>query len=349
MGMQPDLERKDEMMPVIGITLGDPAGVGPEITVGALLHDGLPLFRPVIYGGAVFIERGAAALGVKKPRLVPFKHRHVLPAAGEWEWVETGEGDVEGVPYGKVSEVGGREALSAIEAAVRDVMAGKIDALVTAPIHKEAIRAAGCSYPGHTELLAALSGVDRTVMMLAGQRLRVSHVTGHLSLRDALDHLSQDLIIHTIRITNEGVRELGCEAPRLAVAGLNPHAGEDGLFGLEEKTIIRPAIEATKRHGFLVSGPWPADTVFWRALRGEFDAVVCMYHDQGHIPVKLVEFTTAVNVTLGLPFIRTSVDHGTAMDIAGRGVVDVTNMRHAITTAIGLAKKRLAPRAQPGR
>jgi 4-phospho-D-threonate 3-dehydrogenase / 4-phospho-D-erythronate 3-dehydrogenase len=217
------------------------------------------------------------------------------------------------------------------------IQQGRYDAIVTAPINKEALRVAGFEWPGHTEMLADLAGARDVRMLLLSGALRVVHVTTHRSLRSAIDAATRDRVLRTIELAAAAGRELGAERPRIAVAGLNPHAGEGGLFGDEEIREIGPAVEAARAAGIDASGPWPPDTVFWRASRGDFDVVVAMYHDQGHIPVKLAGFDDGVNVTLGLPFPRTSVDHGTAFDIAGQGVARWDSMIAALRVAAGMA------------
>jgi len=242
-------------------------------------------------------------------------------------------GDATGVQPGQLSAQAGRAAVAAIERAVAMVGAGDADALVTAPINKEAMRLAGYRWPGHTELLADLCHVAEVRMMLVNEKLRVAHVTTHRSLRSAIDAATRERVLLTIEMTHEGVRRLGVTQPRIAVCGVNPHAGENGLFGDEELRQIAPAIADARGRGIDASGPWAADTVFWRAAAGEFDAVVAMYHDQGHVAVKVSGFDDGVNVTLGLPFLRTSVDHGTAFDIAGRGIARWQSMAAAIRAA----------------
>ena len=223
--------------------------------------------------------------------------------------------------------------MAAVKRAVELVRSGDASALVTGPINKEALRAAGYPWPGHTEMLADLCAVAEVRMLLVGERLRVCHVTTHRSLRSAIEAATRARVLETIRMTATGGRRLGFETPRIGVAGLNPHAGEGGLFGDEELREIAPAVADAQAEGIDVSGPWPADTLFWRAANGEFDFVVAMYHDQGHVPVKLAGFDEGVNVTLGLPFLRTSVDHGTAFDIAGRGIARWQSMAAAIRVA----------------
>jgi len=242
-------------------------------------------------------------------------------------------GDAGAVEPGRVSAAGGEAAVAAVKRAVELVRSGDASALVTGPINKEALRAAGYPWPGHTEMLADLCAVAEVRMLLVGERLRVCHVTTHRSLRSAIEAATRARVLETIRMTATGGRRLGFETPRIGVAGLNPHAGEGGLFGDEELREIAPAVADAQAEGIDVSGPWPADTLFWRAANGEFDFVVAMYHDQGHVPVKLAGFDGGVNVTLGLPFLRTSVDHGTAFDIAGRGIARWQSMAAAIRVA----------------
>jgi 4-hydroxythreonine-4-phosphate dehydrogenase len=239
----------------------------------------------------------------------------------------------------KPSLEGGKAMVDYIVTAVKMTLAGELAAMVTGPIRKDLMQRTGCSFEGHTQLIAALTDTQDYVMMLAGKRLRVSLVTIHCAYRDVLTYLDTEQVYKTIAVTAKELRlHFGFKRPRLAVAALNPHAGEAGLFGSEETEIINPAIERAAAEGFRVEGPYPADTLFFRASRGEFDAVVCMYHDQGLIPLKLLHFSDAVNVTLGLPIIRTSVDHGTAYDIAGKGLADPSSLEAAVRTAVEMAK-----------
>jgi 4-hydroxythreonine-4-phosphate dehydrogenase len=299
--------------PRLIVSVGDPAGVGPEVTVKALAREEVRALADVaVAGDPDDLRLTAGRLGLPPPERVE--------AAG----------DASAVRPGRLSAEGGAAAVAAIRRAVDLVRAGAYDGLVTAPINKEALRLAGFAWPGHTEMLADLTGARDVRMLLVAGALRVVHVTTHRSLRSAIEAATSDRIVRTIELGHEGARRLGVDRPRVAVAGLNPHAGEGGLFGDEEVREIAPAIEAARAGGIDVSGPWPPDTVFWRASRGEFDLVVAMYHDQGHIPVKLGGFDEGVNVTLGLPFPRASVDHGTAFDIAGRGVARWHSMAAAI-------------------
>jgi len=285
----------------IGITVGDPAGIGPEIAEKAA-HDPLVLeaCEPVLYGTPV------------DPSIVP----------------------------GRISARAGQAAYDAIVRAVEDALHDRIAAIATAPINKEAFAAAGIPWRGHTELLAHLTGAPRIAMLFHADVLRVVLATVHIPLADVPRLLTQARMRETIELTAAELPRFGFPAPRLAVAGLNPHAGEHGLMGLEDDAVLRPAIEECRARGIAVEGPLPADTVFVRAMRGEFDAVIACYHDQGLIPVKLAAFGRAVNVTLGLPIVRTSVDHGTAFDIAGRGVADSSSLVHAVLLAARLAAAR---------
>lgn len=250
-------------------------------------------------------------------------------------------GDASEVRPGRLSAEGGRAAVAAVERAVQLINQGEADALVTAPINKEALRLAGYPWPGHTEMLADLTRTKDVRMLLTTGRLRVVHVSTHRSLRSAVDAVTRQRVLRTIQLADEAGQMLGVPKPRIGVAGLNPHAGESGLFGDEEQREIMPAVEDATRQGINVSGPWPADTLFWQAANGEFDLVVAMYHDQGHIPVKLMGFDTGVNMSLGLPIVRTSVDHGTAFDIAGQGIARWESMAAAIALAANIVGRRV--------
>ena len=323
--------------PKIAVTMGDPAGVGPEIVVQALrFPEVVSICRPVVYGDAGILRRAAAVLG---------------QAVEVAEGGESGPGRIvvrslsslspDEVPFGRISEAGSRAMADYIREAARDALAGRVDGVVTCPITKEGLKMAGVPFPGHTEFLADLCGGADVVMMLAGDRLRVALVTIHVALRKALELLSLPVIVRTIRITHDFFRKyMGTDAPRIAVAGVNPHAGEGGLFGDEEETMVAPAVAACRKEGIDASGPYPPDTLFFRAYRGEFDVVVAMTHDHGLIPLKLVHFEDGVNVTMGLPVIRTSVDHGTAYDIAGKGVASPGSLLAAIRLAAAMAGVR---------
>ena len=327
-------------LPRIAVTMGDPAGIGPEIAVMALSRPEIfSCCRPVVYGDEGLLRRAAALVGTDA-RVTPCAAgEEVAPgriAVLPLSFLPPGE-----VPFGRGTPAGSRAMAEYIRAAAADVLAGRADAVVTCPITKEGLKSAGVAHPGHTEYLAELCGGAQVVMMLAGDRLRVALATIHVSLRRALELLSPAVIEKTIRITDDFFRKfMGTGAPRIAVAGLNPHAGEGGLFGDEETAMIAPAIASCRGSGIDATGPYPPDTVFYRAWRGEFDVVAAMTHDQGLIPLKLVHFDDGVNVTMGLPIIRTSVDHGTAYDIAGQGTASPASLSAAIRMAAAMAAAR---------
>ena len=318
----------------IGLTLGDPAGIGPEI-VARLLAEG-PGHPCVVYGDADALRRGAAAMGLdllvetaRDPSEAASISGRAVPL------IQVGEVPRD-LPFGRVSAAAGAAAYAAILRAIDDARAGLVSAIVTAPINKDALHLAGVKFPGHTEILADRTGTAEFAMVLANDELRVLLATIHPSLRDAIAALTFETEIRAIRLADRAARDFGVARPRVAVAGLNPHAGENGLFGREEIEVIAPAIAAAGAAGIDVSGPWPGDTVFMRARRGEFDIVVAQYHDQGLIPVKYLGLDAGVNVTVGLPFPRTSPDHGTAFDIAGQGLADPASLRAAFRQAVRL-------------
>jgi len=329
----------DMPSPLIAITMGDPAGIGPEIIAKTI--DEKRVFaecRPVVLGDegiltytTRWLKSSVTIKRIEGPEEGVFE-------AGTLNLIPLSNLTPEEVPLGAPQKKGGEAAYRYIERGVQLAQGGSIDAVVTAPISKEALNAAGYAFPGHTELLASLTGAEYPVMMLAGPRLRVVLVTIHLPLRAVPAALSTERISRTIRITDQGLREYwGIASPHVAVAGLNPHAGEGGLFGSEEREVIMPAIEECRHAGMAVDGPFPPDSLFYHAASGRYDAVVSMYHDQGLIPLKLLHFRDGVNITLGLPIIRTSVDHGTGYDIAGRGVADPLSLINAILTAATMA------------
>ncbi|HVQ75366.1 MAG TPA: 4-hydroxythreonine-4-phosphate dehydrogenase PdxA [Candidatus Binatia bacterium] len=332
--------------PRLGITMGDPAGVGPEIIVKALARaDVAASCRPMVIGDRSVMA--AAMELVRSPLALRALGRveEGTGTPGTIECLDLGNADAATLPRGAVSAEAGRAAYAYIETAVRLCRAGALDGIVTAPINKEALAAAGQPHTGHTEILAQLSDTRDFAMLLMGRELRVIHVTTHVALRRVPDLVTRDRVLRVLRLAQRAMAGLGELHPRIAVCGLNPHAGEEGLFGDEEQRSIIPAVEDARREGLDVHGPLPADTVFSRARGGEFHIVVAMYHDQGHIPVKTLGFIydeasgvwtglSGVNVTVGLPFLRVSVDHGTAFDRAWKGVANPESMVEAIDVAV---------------
>ena len=323
------------MKPVL-VTMGDAAGIGPEIIVRAFERGALQ--GCVVVGDPAVMRRAGSAMTAVidtpgddvPPGCLPVLAPPDLPAG------------LAALPLGRIDGRNGAAAARCIEAAVRLVMAGEAQAIVTAPIHKEALAAAGVPYPGHTEMLQALAATPGSApppvrMMLANEELRVVLVSIHVALRQAIDAVTFDAVLQTVQIAHQAAAAWGQTRPRIAVAGLNPHAGEGGLFGDEEIRFIAPAVQAARAQGLDVQGPFAPDTVFMRARRGEFDLVVAMTHDHGLIPVKYLGVEQGVNITLGLPFVRTSPDHGTAFDIAGRGVADPSSLIAALAMARRLA------------
>lgn len=322
--------------PIVAITMGDPAGIGPEVVARASLEDDLwTQCRLLIVGDSQIMRRAYGLIGASGRRI----HRvtsveQARFAPGTTEVFDDASVDVGNVTPGQISPVYGRAAYRYVIRAAELALAGDVQAIATAPLNKEALAAADVPYPGHTEILAHTCGDVDVTMMLVTPSLRVTHVSTHVSLRRAIELVQRTRILRVIELTHNALRKMDVEQPRIACAGLNPHAGEDGLFGDEEIQIIGPAVLEAQSRGWQVSGPFAPDTIFWRASNGEFDAVIAMYHDQGHIPIKLSGFRDGVNVTLGLPIIRTSVDHGTAFDIAWDGVADPLSMVQAIRLAL---------------
>jgi 4-hydroxythreonine-4-phosphate dehydrogenase len=320
--------------PTVIITLGDPAGVGGEVVLKALAD-------PEISGAARFIvlgDRAAVAAaeectGIRLSSLpVEFRKCGMLPADAR-------------VEMGALRAEYGAAAVRYVHDATMMCLRGEADAVVTAPLNKEAVTLNGMHFSGHTEYIAELCGATDSRMLLAGQKLSVVHVSTHISLREACN-LDTQRIIRTIELGNEAMKLLGKERPRIAVCGLNPHAGEHGLFGTEDEQFIKPAVEACRARGIECEGPVAPDTIFYRAAAGSHDLVVAMYHDQGHIPMKLLDFEATVNMSLGIPILRTSVDHGTAFDIAGKNIAGDANMKAAIRMAVTMARHRKQQEAQ---
>ena len=332
----------------IALTLGDACGIGPETLVRAFARGEAE--GCVVYGDAAWLARTTRAMSFS-----PDSSRPVIVALDDLtEWQSTPRGTMPVLPIvqlpedlviGQVDARAGAAAFACIDAAARDAMAGRVAAVVTAPIHKAALHAAGVDFPGHTEILQHIAGGVPVRMMLANDQLKTVLVTVHMALRQAIDAVTTEAVLHTLRIAHQAARGWGVERPRIAVAGLNPHAGESGLFGDEEARVIAPAIAQARSEGIEASGPYPPDTVFMRARHappehpGAFDMVVAMYHDQGLIPVKYLGVEQGVNVTLGLPFVRTSPDHGTAFDIAGRDLADPSSLIAAIRMARQLSAR----------
>jgi 4-hydroxythreonine-4-phosphate dehydrogenase len=338
--------------PPLALTMGDPCGIGPEIVAAQWLAAVPP--HAVVVGSCAVMARALATLARFDPRaggivVQPCDIRHVQPAPSTvmlvWE-PEGLSGGLERLALGQVSALAGQAAAVCVRQGAYAVRRGLARALVTAPLHKAALALAGEPFPGHTELLQALAtpagqALLPVRMMLANDALRVVLVSIHVSLRQALDAVTHDQVLQTIRIAHDSLRRMGMPQPRVAVAGLNPHAGEGGIFGREEQDVIAPAVQQAQREGIDATGPWAPDTVFMRARHaadkpGEFDVVVAMYHDQGLIPVKYLGVADGVNITLGLPFVRTSPDHGTAFDLAGSGLADPSSLRAACRMALSL-------------
>lgn len=327
------------MKPVLGITMGDAAGIGAEIIVKSLADKHLyEIAQPVVIGDKKMMQRALDLLQSPLKINVVENLDNLNTKYGTIDLVDLDNVPAD-LPYSQVDPRAGKAAYEYVEKAVQYAMANKIQAVVTAPLNKEALHAGGKMFPGHTEILAQLSGTKDYSMMLVSEKLRVIHVTTHVQLRKACDLVKKERVLTVIKLAGENAKMLGFKQPRVAVAGLNPHSGENGMFGDEDRKEIVPAVEAAKQLGINASGPIPPDTVFHRAANlNEFDIVVVMYHDQGHIPIKLLGFDTGVNVTVGLPFIRTSVDHGTAFPIAGKGIADSKSMTESLYLAAQMAQ-----------
>jgi 4-hydroxythreonine-4-phosphate dehydrogenase len=323
--------------PILAVTLGDPVGIGPEITARTLAEpEATEQARPLAVGDAAVLQRAieVCKLDAEVNAVESVAQARFTPGVIDVLDLGIAAGDL---PWGVVDATAGRSAVAAIEAATRAAMAGEVDAVVTAPINKEAIWAAGSKHLGHTEMLGELTGSDRFNTMFWVRGLKIFFATRHLSLRQAVDKITKPNIEHSIREAYTALEVFGTSEPKLAVAALNPHGGENGKFGDEEIVAIAPAVEAARADGLDVVGPIPADSVFHQGLEGRFDGVLSLYHDQGHVASKTVDFHGTVSVTVGLPILRTSVDHGTAFDIAGTGQADAGTMRAAFRAAVELA------------
>lgn len=332
-------------LPRIGITMGDPAGIGPEVVLKAVAErEVIDACMPVIIGDAQLLAHTARTLDLHCGYDI-VRRGEQLPTELSGPVIYHLDNISASIEPGVVDAAAGRAAGEYIEAAVELCGAGAVDAISTAPINKRSLFLGGYSFPGHTEFLAHLSGSKESAMAFVASNLRIVLISTHVPLSEAIRLVEKDRIVRVVHLTERELRRWGIARPRIAVAALNPHGAEGGLFGVEEAAEIAPAVEACRDAGLEVSGPHSADTVFLRASRGEFDAVVSCYHDQAMIPVKCLSFGEAVNVTLGLPFIRTSVDHGTAFDIAGRGVAEHSSMVAAIMLAAQLARADESGRA----
>lgn len=344
-----------ENKPILGITMGDICGIGPEITVKVLRDKHTyDICRPLVVGNADMVRCGIDVVGAQELKVNAVKD--VADARFEFGTIDVYDVPLEHVvnepEYGKVTAAGGSSAFTAVAKAIELAMKDEIDGTITGPLNKEAMNLAGHHYSGHTEIYADLTGTDDYAMMLADDELRVVHVSTHVSLREACDRVKKDRVYKVIHIAQDACKSLGIEKPRIAVAGLNPHAGENGMFGTEEIEEITPAIEMARAEGLDVDGPIAPDTVFSKARGGMYDIVVVMYHDQGHIPLKVIGFVydeeqqkwksvTGVNITLGLPIIRVSVDHGTAFGKAGKGTASADSLANAISYGVRMANARL--------
>jgi 4-hydroxythreonine-4-phosphate dehydrogenase len=327
-----------EFVPTVGITLGDPAGIGTEITLRAideLQSEGE--FIPVLFGSREVVDRELEILNMSLP-IHQINDGDPIPVDTDKVVLVATSGPEALVPYGAVAPEGGEAAVVAVRSAVRYCLDGEISAICTAPLNKESMKLAGYTFDGHTEMLAEYSNAPSVSMLLIGRQLRVAHLTTHTALRRVPDLITPQRMRSVITIANEAMKNYGIDSPRIAVAGLNPHAGENGLFGSEEIDVMRPVLQEMADSGINVRGPVSGDSVFIDCMNGKYDIVVVAFHDQGHIPVKLVERDFAVNVSGGLPIIRTSVDHGTAFDIAGKGIASFVNMKEALLMAARLAK-----------
>ncbi len=328
-------------LPRIAITMGDPAGVGPELCLKYLAHHQIaPCCVPLIFGEASVLAKVAHRLDsdFSLPILSWKEYLQSPEAIDQATLIDMQSLEAEAIHPGTIDAQYGKAACLYIQRAIEQAMNGQVDALVTNPIHKEAFHRAGISYPGHTEILQTMTASDSICMMLTSEKITCSLVTAHVGYREVPEQLTTARILEVIHLTDRAMRAFNDKKPRLSVCGLNPHAGEHGLFGQqEEERIILPALQQARQQGIDISGPLPADTAFVPAVREQTDAYVCMYHDQGLIPLKAISFDDAVNITLGLPIIRTSVDHGTAFDIAWQGIASPNSLIQAVNLACKLA------------
>jgi 4-phospho-D-threonate 3-dehydrogenase / 4-phospho-D-erythronate 3-dehydrogenase len=329
-----------QLKPIIGITLGDAAGVGPEIILKSLEKEEMyKMSRPLVIGDSKILERAKSFITseliietVSAERIQDLPYNFGTVYCLDLNLLD------ENLPVGQVSPEAGHAAFEYLATAIELAKENKIDAICTAPLNKEALHKGGHKYPGHTEILADLTNTEDFSMMLSAPNLKVIHVTTHVGIIDAVKMINPERVYHVIKLAHDTLKKSGIHSPKIAVCGINPHAGENGLFGYgEEEEKVIPGVEKAQGEGIDVVGPLPADTLFFRTVRGDFDIVVAMYHDQGHGPVKVLGLDAGVNITVGLPIIRTSVDHGTAFDIAGKGIADEKSLMEAIRQAVEFA------------
>lgn len=334
-----------DLRPIVAITMGDASGVGPEVIIKTLARPEVyALCRPLVVGDAARLRQAAAICGLDLPVHACAAPDEAAYRPGQVDCIDLGL-IPEGHPFGTLSALSGEAAYRYIERATALVSAQAADAICTAPLSKEALHMAGHIYPGHTELIADLTGTPEVSMLLVSPKLRVVHVTTHIGLIDAIRRIEPGLVERTIARGYQTLVAAGIASPRIGVCGINPHAGENGLFGYgEEEEKIAPAVRACQARGWQVAGPLPADTLFFLAARGDYDLVVAMYHDQGHGPIKVLGLESGVNITIGLQVVRTSVDHGTAFDIAGKGIADERSLVEALRQAVALAPAGARPK-----
>lgn len=339
-------QKSNSEKPILAITMGDPSGIGPEIAAKAFADQIIyEQCQPLLIGNADVLKNAIVLCQLSLEVHIVSRVEQAKFQPGVIDLVHISGSATESIPYGKIDARSGDLAFKFVRKAIELAMNGEVDGTVTGPINKASIHAAGHKFSGHTEIYAHYTDTSNYAMLLADEKLKVIHVSTHVSLREACDRVKKERIVDVIGLLSRGLKSIGIEHPRIGVAGLNPHAGDEGLFGFEEKQEIEPAVEAAKGQGIDVSGPYPPDTLFSLAAGGKFDGCVAMYHDQGHIPFKMVGFVwdektgkmksvKGVNITLGLPIIRTSVDHGTAFEIAGKGIASPDALLYAIEYAV---------------
>lgn len=334
-----------KIKPITAITMGDPAGIGPEIVLQTMLDDQIhACCRPFVIGSRAMLERAAAILNLSPSYHVINDPSEARYEQGVIDVLETGSYDTDSIEWGKVQQLAGQMAIDWIMKSIELGMAGKVDAVSTAPIHKGAIKLVGVKEPGHTEIYQHATNSPYALTMFSCHKLRVFFVSRHMSLIDACRYATKDVILDNIVNIDKELRKVGIENPRIAIAGLNPHNGDNGLFGTEELTDIGPAVEAAKALGINAVGPCPADSVFHIGKSGVYDAILSLYHDQGHIACKTLDFEKSVTLTFGLPFIRGSVDHGTAFDIAGKGTAGAVSLIESTMVVAEYAAKQMERR-----